>query len=261
MSKSKRKEVKVDSSKENQQKMESLIIPLTVYQQSFISLLIYILTGVSKMDQLSELIYRALRLVESSRVRPIMYNAATTRLSMYLKLEGKLSGTSLSGRGLLAFNKYIEYLIAVSHDEFGLANLDYGDVIISLLIFLCISCRDNSKAIASEAPFVSLLCIYADEPQYVRLCVVDCNNQTVYDDRFYDIEDYFISLKSNTSQQIMKSQSSDIMDAYWKMNNRRDGYANEVYIRMDSLISDMVKTGKLEKRAWSIRKFNLFNDD
>lgn len=261
MSKSKKKEVKEGESKAPVQKEESLIIPLTVYQQSLISLLIYILTGISKMDQLSDLIYEALRKVESSRVRPVMYNASTTRLGMYLKLEGKLAGTSLSGRGMKAFNLYLNYLTSLSTDDFGMAFLDYGDVIISLLLFSCFSCRDKSKAVASEAPIVSLLCIYADEPHYIRLCVVDCNNFIYDDTRFYDIEDYFISLKSNTSQEVMKSQSSDIMDAYWKVSNQKNVYANQVYIRLDHLISNMVKNGKLDKRMWRIRKSKLFNDD
>lgn len=261
MSKSKKKEVKEQQSKVAVQKEESLIIPLTVYQQNLISLLVYILTGISKMDQLSELIYNGLRLVESTRMRPVMYSASTTRLGMYLKLEGKIAGTSLSGRGMKAFNSYIDYLTSLSDDRFGMAFLDYGDVIISILLFSCLSCRESSKEVATEAPIVSILCIYADEPHYIRLCVVDCNEYLVDDSRCYDIEDFFISLKSNTAQDVMKSQSSDIMDAYWKMNNQKNVYANKVYIRLDHLISDMGKNGKSVKRMWRIRRPNLFNDD
>lgn len=252
MSNNKKKKDKAVTSKTNQQKEDIIKIPLTVYQHNVISMLLFIITGSSRMDQLGDVIYTSLRFVENCRVRPLICHINAARFDKYKKMDGKTCGTGLTGRGYKALERYCEYLLSIFQDEFSLRSFDFGELIIALLLFYILSDSDKRVALASEDVYSSMLVIYSNEIESVRLCIFNLEEGWVDDQEVYPIKDFLLSIISGNSSRILDEKSLFITDAYRKSNNHPNAYANSVILRMRALINDMDKTDNSKRKRWKL---------
>lgn len=257
--------IKELSPKESIYNVDPLKINLTTFQFRLITLLVWILTGSTRMDQLSDVLYASLKIVSRHAIRPIQYFIPYTRLKILDKLDGDGHGTSIRGDSVVAFNKYLTYLCDIFGDALTTRGTDIGDIIITVLLYAVLSDDGARKCLAEECPYVVLLAFNADDLDNIRLCVIDCLNNDVVDHRTFNKDDVFMSYRLGTSQEIMKAKSLDLISALDSINSKSNDWVNLVYLRLDRQVSSMVKTGELECLAWDpfirVRRNNLFSTD
>jgi hypothetical protein len=250
--KRKSKETKSETPKVEEKAMK-LSIALTNFQFQVISLLNFIITGTSRMDQLSDVLYHSLLLIRDSGIRPFHFNLRCfNALSRWESVSGETCGTCLSGKGAQGFIRYQEYLDDLFGDDNFHRHLNQGDLLIAILMCRVTMDANMLSKLYESVEYFACLMIVKGRTDTIQLRFA----RTLAVDEFhwmdYDIKEIRNSVYLQELDRILAFKSSFILDAYEKVDHGISKFANSVILRLQSMVESKSKAGKLSRPRWRI---------
>lgn len=236
----------------------TLKINLSTYQYTLISQMMYIISGSTRFDQLSDILYESLEIISKLGIRPLFSTINATYMERLNKLTGDTQGTSISGEGRQRFLQYKSCLGRMFSDQFLSNMFSDADLIISILLIHISYFQDERLRFSKLDRRPSVTYISYDRRDVVYLAILDMWHGLCYDSEMYNLNEFALQVLSQSVIEFQTQRTNYVLDAIRRIDQGINVYANSTFLRLRSMNALRDKT---EKRVFHMNNAVMSGSD